>query len=143
MMRQDGKCELVAYNLKTTDTLFTKLKDQANRTERKEMVYKIPCTQCSLVYIGESRQKISTRLKQHAYTCRRPQATDTALSLHAKTLHHTLNFDGFSCLGVETNDKKRKILEAIHIIKEKEKSMNFKSDTESLGTVYNYLIRKM
>lgn len=143
LMLQDAKCELIPYNFKTTEILFTKIKHQEPRTEKKEIVYEIPCRECTCVYVGETRQKIHTRMKQHKYTCKRTyQGTETALSSHCKDNDHNMNFDDFAVLGVERNDQKRKLLECVHIIKRQEKSMNFKTDSENLSSVYTHLIRK-
>ena len=47
------------YNKETTETLFTKIKDQASSNEQKDMIYEIKCINCDKVYVGETKQGIS------------------------------------------------------------------------------------
>lgn len=141
LLQTDGQCQLITYNFKTTNCLFSKLKDQAPRNEEKGVVYQLNCNGCSGVYIGETRQKLSTRLRQHANTCKPLYVGgQTALSVHANTTRHSFNFDQCEIVGRESIDKKRKLLETIHIIK-KENTINFKTDTENFASVYNSLLR--
>jgi hypothetical protein len=36
LMQTDGQCQLITYNLKTTNCLFSKLQDQANRSQHTQ-----------------------------------------------------------------------------------------------------------
>ena len=65
----------------------------------------------------------------------------TALSSHALDTGHMFNFQGVTILGTENNEKKRKILEVINIVKN-ENAVNFKTDTRGLSNVYSSVIRK-
>lgn len=142
LMLKEGKSQQITYNIKSTKCLFSQMKDQANRNEMKEIVYKINCAECEKVYIGETRQKISSRIKQHKNTCKPTYCGGhTALSSHSMETSHQFDFDAVECLGRESNEKKRRILETIHIIKT-ENTTNFKSDTENLSSIYNYVLRK-
>ena len=113
-----------------------------SEAEQKDMVYEIKCTNCEKVYVGETKQKISARIRQHKNTCKNTYfGAHTALSTHAQETSHKFDFDNVSCLEREGNDRKRKILEAIHITR-RENTVNFKSDTENLSKVYNNLIKR-
>lgn len=142
LLLTDGQCQLISYNVKTTNCLFSKLKDQEPRNEQKEVVYKISCKECPCVYIGETRQKISARIKQHTNTCKPMYVGgQTALSEHAHNTKHSFDFDGYKIVGKESVDKKRKLLEVIQIIRH-QNTINFKTDTECFAGVYNSLLKR-
>ena len=47
----------------TLCSLLTKVKDP-HPAEKQLNVYKVPCT-CGMVYIGETKRRLETRLKEH------------------------------------------------------------------------------
>ena len=99
------------------------------------VVYSIPCSGCPGSYVGETRQPLKRRLSQHKNDIKN-RKDHTALSRHALDSGHNFNFDEAKIVGREDNDKKRKILEVVNIIKNK-KSVNFKTDTDGFAKVYS------
>jgi len=63
------------------------------------------------------------------------QSLCTTLSSHALSERHNFSFDSVTILGREVNDRKRKILEMIHILSNS-KSINFKTDTVKVRNAY-------
>ena len=68
----------------------------------------------------------------------------TVLAVHAKTLDHKFNSEQTSILAKESNTKKRKIREIIEIIEiMKERTVNYKSDSEDFRNIHVNLFSKI
>ena len=107
------------------------------------VVYKIPCMDCDLHYIGTTKNKLVSRLKQHANDCRLVNAlrpNKTALSQHHFKFGHSFDFDSVTVLDIEPIHRKRYISEALHI-KHSTHSINFQTDTQQLSQIYSGLLR--
>ena len=92
--------------------------------DMKEVIYKIPCKECEVVYLGETKQKLGTRTKEHFASCQKAflsQAVyqsvknDTGLPFHFLYSGHSFDFDKVQLVQRERNWVKRKILEALYI----------------------------
>jgi len=57
--------------VKTLKSLLVHPKDEQEKQEITECVYKIPCASCDKCYIGETGRKFGTRLKEHKTRRRR------------------------------------------------------------------------
>ena len=114
--------------------------------EKSNVIYKIDCLSCKKqnidkIYIGETSQPLKTRIKQPIYTTNR-QILTSALVIHAVSEGHQFDFENTSILGIERNTKKRKTKEALHILRNIDRTVNFKTDTElkTLSGHYSYII---
>ena len=87
--------------------------------ERNGVVYCIPCKDCNGVYIGESGQRLKTRVAEHrAATAKGYILTDekgTGVSDHVVRTGHTIDWDNVQILCFEQDYKKRKIKESLFI----------------------------
>ena len=113
---------LKEYNIRgvmKTSTIkqqLSKPKDKIEMESRVNIVYKIPCNDCDLVYIGESGRRLSTRLAEHKECVNNiSKHTKSALGTHRYEHDHLPNWDDVSILDTATNYKHRKIIEALHI----------------------------
>jgi len=99
-------------------------------------VFKAPCLNCPGVYIGETSQLLKKRMFQHMH-----KILKSKISVHALpfSVDHNFNFDSISILGREKNDRKRKILKMLLIIKNVH-AVNFKTDTARASVVYRSVI---
>ena len=50
--------------------MLTKVKDTLPPGKQSNVVYRIPCS-CGQVYIGETKRRLETRLKEHRHSCER------------------------------------------------------------------------
>ena len=91
------------------------------------VVYRIPCNDCNQVYIGQTGQNLSKRIKQHKYTLRNGTIS-SAISQHFSSLNHDIDFDRTSILSVESDYFSRIIQEAFFINKEENVMANNKPD---------------
>ena len=141
---------------------FTKLKDPIPDKKCSGLVYKINCRDCEGSYIGETMQRLETRLKQHEYDVKRMKNGNknikktqnntvladessrkkTALVEHARETGHSFDFNNPAILCFENHDKKRLIREVIEINKCKD-AVNCKNDVYNLSKLYSPIIRSL
>lgn len=143
ILRSDNT-NIVTYPLKTVNLLFSRTKDQTPTTQRSGVVYSIPCAGCDKQYVGITKNKLSTRLKQHKYDCypyNYHKKDKTALSLHHFDTRHNFNFEGATILHCESNYKKRLIAEMLYIKKYSFKNVNFRQDIQGISAIYHNLIK--
>lgn len=132
----------------TVQRLFTNLKPKINNMEKSNLIYKIKCngnntTNCNMVYIGTTKNKLKTRLAGHRsdIKLRHQKTNKTALTNHCAAENHHPELDKVSVLQCEDNYNKRLTLEMLHILNTKTKHrMNYKSDTENCAQSYRFLI---
>lgn len=142
LFKKESSISLVLYNTKTTNDLFSRVKDKESKVNRSGLIYEIPCKDCNAVYIGQTKQKLKTRISQHRSDCRFYSNTkSTALSEHHFEEEHIFNFDDVRILDMEPHHYKRNVSEMIHIIMNREKAINHRSDTNKLSDVYMNLIK--
>lgn len=140
LLRLDDKISISFSSHNTgKENLFSLTKDKTPKEKRSGVVYSIPCSDCPQKYIGETRQHLKTRVLQHEKDVRKG-SDHTALSSHALETGHKFSFIETKIVGTENNDKKRKILEVVNILKEPN-AVNFKTDSQGLSNVYTTLIR--
>ena len=120
-------------------TFFTKLKPNIAKSNQTNLIYKIDCLECLKTYIGQTKQYLKNRTKEHQNSIRKLNEHQTALSNHAIENLHNFNFNNVQVLDYEKNYKKRNIKEMIHI-KKHQNALNFRTDTDNLSSVYNNLI---
>lgn len=140
----DSNCKLVFYNIKTTNTLFSRLKDKTLPSEESNLIYKIDCKNCEKCYIGQTKQFLQKRLKQHEYDCKITNCNKlekTALALHHFTDNHQFDFKNAKILDKEINFTKRNLSEMIYITLHNN-TTNMRSDTLGLSSVYKGILMK-
>lgn len=120
---------------------YSKKKDPIPDSELSDVVYKIDCNDCSAVYIGETAQRLKTRMQQHKSTVNTTTAPKTALAKHAKDNGHVFDFDGVTILERNRFKRKLQICEVNHIIFNQDNACNFKSDTAHISPTYFNLLR--
>ena len=65
----------------TLPSTLTKVKDTLPFGKQSNVVHHIPCS-CGQVYIGETRQRLETRLKEHRDACERGMTEKSAVADH-------------------------------------------------------------
>lgn len=140
---EDDNHKLAVYNILTTDSLFTKLKDKPKKDEQINVIYKIKCKECPSVYIGQTKQHIKKRISQHKYDTKikdgMVQLDKTALAKHRFEFDHQFDFENYKILDVESTRLKRNISEMIYITLE-DNTVNERSDTNNLSKFYVSLL---
>ena len=102
---------------KTIGSMFPKPKDPVSTQDTRGVIYKISCNECSKTYIGESKRKFKTRIKEHKKAVAQLEAHKSALAEHHKVSGHDIAWDEARILGTCDNWRKRRFLEAWQINK--------------------------
>ena len=63
----------------TLHSMLTKVKDTLPPGKQSNVVYRIPCS-CGQVYIGETKRRLETRLKEHRDACERGMMEKSAVA---------------------------------------------------------------
>ena len=123
-LSEEIKRSLIPHGVKTIMKPGTKLgqilsshKDKIQSNKRQGAIYQIPCKDCNMVYIGETKQSFETRKKEHIRDIRNAQSkppnikgNTTTLCKHAINLHHDINWNNSQILEFETDYRKRQII---------------------------------
>lgn len=106
----NDQIRFVTYSKKTVGDLFSNLKDKTSLLESSGVVYLIPCKDCNNNYIGQAKNELGLRLKQHQYDCTRSTRNGgdgaTALECHCVNDGHTFDFSQPRVLESAVNYKK-------------------------------------
>ena len=72
--------------------MLSKVKDPLPIELQSGVVYRIPCC-CGKAYIGETTQRLETRLKEHRDDCRKQNLQSSAVADHAWTAHCPIKWE--------------------------------------------------
>ena len=72
-------------------------------------VYKLPCKDCDLEYIGETGKSLKIRMIQHESNCRNHSNPSAVVNHHE--LGHSIDFANSCVIYIESHMTKRKIAE--------------------------------
>lgn len=123
-------------------TLFSSVKDKLPMLQQSGVVYKVPCSECPAVYIGQTKNKLHTRLMTHKNDVTKREPTRSMLAFHSLENHHKFDFERASVEARERHYGKRLILEMVHIVKAGDHSINKRTDVDRLNAVYVNLLRR-
>lgn len=85
-------------------------------------------------------QLLGNRLAQHGNDVKLKKKC-TALCDHSTEMGHVFDFEGTSVVCFEENEKKRKLREAIEIVK-RPSTVNFKTDSDHVNAIYSPILSK-
>lgn len=125
-------------------TIFTKTKDKIPQNEKSGVVYKIPCADCDKIYIGETIQKLGTRVKQHQNSCKTIKDNNnlTALAKHHFDYQHSFDFTGVKILVNENNKNKLRVQEVNQIVVHENQCCNYKKDSRHVTPAFYNLMKQ-
>lgn len=105
------------YNFNTLSSNICNLKDPIPTLE-KSGVYKLTCSDCPAIYIGETERQLKIRVSEHieAYTSNLSKRK-SAFAEHLLNCSHTFKGEGAVLLHVENSFRRRRALEDIEIIR--------------------------
>jgi len=114
---------------KTSKDLLMHPKDEQDKEDITECVYKVPCANCDKTYVGETGRNSGVRLHEHktevasktrrAFTRSQRTASLTeysksALTDHVNQANHTINLKKITVIDRKQNRPTRWIKEAVH-----------------------------
>lgn len=120
--------------------LFGSTKDKLDPNLRWNLIYKVDCSDCGLMYVGQTGQYLKDRMSQHQGAIGKIVSSGrTALTKHAQILKHSFDFNNVKVLEQETSRIKRNFLEMFHIKKNIQSTINYRTDTKKLSICCNPL----
>lgn len=114
------------------------MKSRIHMKQKSNIVYEIPCKDCSKTYIGQTSRSMNSRIISHRSDCKR-NINSCALSEHVNRNDHRIDYDNSRILDSEKNLMKRVFLEMVHI-NSNSNSMNKRTDLNNLSQIYTYLL---
>ena len=94
---QDFNIRTVFRSGPTLRSLLIRAKDPLPIDKQSNVVYEVPCT-CGKVYIGETKRRLGTRIKEHKDACVKCLTDKSAIAEHAWTNDHPINWAGTKVL---------------------------------------------
>ena len=126
----------IAYTCKNNLSNIIKTgKDILDRVDNCNVVYKIQCHNCESSYVGQTKRKLSTRVKEHRKDINKKSGSPSTISQHRIDLGHDFNWNDVKILDKEPVYNKRLISEMLHI-RSQTNSLNKQEDTEQLPDSY-------
>ena len=122
---------------------LTRVKDRDPLLRKSGVVYNIPCSSCSMQYIGETRRALETRLKEHQAATRRGELERSALAEHAWTEHHLPAWDEVAVLEEARNDKMLRIKEALCIALAEQQQLLNRDRGTPIADCWGSLLQRM
>jgi len=67
-------------------------KDKTDTMNKNNVVYKIACKDCDASYVGQTKQKLSTRVKEYEYNIRGNPSKCMVLTNHMLKFNHSCDW---------------------------------------------------
>lgn len=128
----------IINSVQNQTNVIKNVKDNLDKLDRREIVYKVNCSQCPISYIGQSKWNLRTRLQEHRRNILAPKEKQNSLAIHTNNLTHTFNFNNAQILVTEPNYFSRLILESLHI--KINNTVNSKIESNQFTPMYNNLL---
>lgn len=120
-------------------SLHTNTKQKSKKEEAINCVYKIPCKQCKLCYVGQTKNCFKSRKRTHIWDVQpNNNRGQTALAIHVKEKQHDPDFDNAEILAIESNWSKR-LTESLYI--QTNDTFNIREDRDKISSVYCALLK--
>ncbi|KYN22457.1 hypothetical protein ALC57_05142 [Trachymyrmex cornetzi] len=114
-------------------------KDKTDTMSKNNVVYKVTCKDCEASYVGQTKRKLSTRVKEHEYNIRENPSNYSVLTNHMLEFNHSFDWKNVRVMDIESHYNKRLISEML-FIKEQHNDINAQKDTEKLSKSYFCLL---
>jgi len=124
------------------DKIIKVQKDPTEHTQKNNIVYKIICNNCEASYVGQTKRKMMTRIKEHQNNIKLDKSKHSVITEHILELGHNFNWNNIKVLDTEPHYNKRLISEMLHI-REQKKGINLHKDTEFLDESYFCLLNDL
>lgn len=107
----------------TLRDLLCNLKDKVPPDEQSG-IYRIPCQDCPSVYIGQTRRKVRTRLKEHKHAVENKKHNESAVAAHTTNTDHNIDWDNAKLIKTVRKIPHLNAWESLHITNAAEPLMN-------------------
>ena len=136
----------IAYKIyNKMENIYTKLKDKIDEKQKHNIIYSIPCLSCSLIYIGQTKRSLGKRMQEHKYSVKNSKLDKdkTAIVTHYLETGHHFNYEEAKIIDHEAQLHKRLTLEACHIWKNENRTINFRTDLQNINSIYSDIIKTL
>jgi predicted GIY-YIG superfamily endonuclease len=108
----------IKTSFKPSETIKQKMKSVKDEPDHRKCkgVYKIECS-CGKCYIGETGRSFQIRIKEHGADIKNERTRTSALAEHSFSSKHHIRLEDTKILAKEDHFFKRRIKEAIEILK--------------------------
>ena len=117
-------------------------KDKCKTDEISNIVYKIDCNDCDCTYIGQSKRKLGTRVKEHEKDVKNCNKKSALYSHMEKKKCKSMDFKNVKIIDRERNKNKRLFSEMFNI-ELHDNTMNRMSDCNGLQYVFKNSINNI
>jgi len=117
---------------KKLDSIIKRGKDKLEPKQNTGVVYRLDCKDCERVYIGQTKQHLETRVREHRNNIKNASGNNSVVTNHRLSTNHEFKWDNVSILHKEKNRRKSEIAEMFYIKKYKKNnsSLNLQKDME-------------
>ena len=99
----------------TIKNVLVKPKDKVKEIDKCNVVYKLDCNECNVVYIGETGRNLSTRMVEHERDVRIGKENSQVYH-HSRSTGHSFKFEEPSVLHFNSNVWYRRRLESFYTV---------------------------
>ena len=124
---------------RTLRQALVNLKDRVPFQQKAGVIYRIPCSGCPRVYVGQTGRTLAQRLKEHKRALVSGHLAQSAVAEHAAQELHDIDWEGATVMDIQQQYHQRCLLELWHIRSELN-TMN--RDEGNLPPVYDLLVRQ-
>ena len=100
--------------MKTLRQTLMNVKNCIPAERKREVVYEVPCKECHLSYIGETKRTLRVRIGEHKQAVKRGGPRN-GIAVHTHQSQRAINWDGAKVKRTVSGYWKRRTTEAIHI----------------------------
>ena len=108
---------LVCSSSNTIRSISCHPKDPIKPMDQINVIYKIPCKDCSKSYVGENGRRLEDRKKDHQAAVKRGDMDKNVIAYHCWNQDHTMDWNGTERLSTEDQWFRRRIKESIWVRK--------------------------
>ena len=133
----------------TLGNMLFKRRPKKDKWNTTHVVYSVPCSISPDQYIGQTKRKMSTRIREHEKSCEGDLSgihpdlnNDNGIPFHFATTGHQFLFQDSRILAREKNGFKRRVIEGIHIYNKKESVVNLIAG-QKIDNIWNPIIKDL
>lgn len=120
------------------DKIIKTGKDNLERGNVCNVIYKINCNDCSASYVGQTKRRLCTRIKEHRSDINKKTGSLSVISSHKLELDHDFDWENVTILDREQSYEKRLTSEMIHI-KRQTNSLNIQLEIQNFYLTHIFL----
>lgn len=102
-------------------------------------IYNVPCNNCHLSYIGQTKRNLETRIKEHSRYVSNQETSKSSIAKHSWDSGHSFNFKNAKVILNANSISELDFLENLAIFLNRDVIVNEKSDSSLLSAAWKNL----